>query len=80
MEKTVNVLLNTIEKVKKFSNITFKHDLDLRLHSGIYVVNAKSIMGIFSLDLANTLELHIVGDDEAKINDLLKEIDKFIIK
>lgn len=80
MEKTVNVLLNTIEKVKKFSNITFKHDLDLRLHSGIYVVNAKSIMGIFSLDLANTLELHIVGDDEAAINVLLKEIDEFIVK
>lgn len=80
MEKTVNVLLNTIEKVKKFSNITFKHDLDVRLHSGIYVINAKSIMGIFSLDLSHALELHILGDDEAKINSLLKEIKEFIVK
>ena len=58
------IKLNTIADVKKFVNIVVKYDFDIDLTSGRYTVDAKSIMGIFSLDLTKniTVEVH---DDEA---------------
>ena len=49
--KSVQIKLDTAEAVKKFVNITARCDFDLTLKSGKYVVDAKSILGIFSLDL-----------------------------
>lgn len=51
------VLLNTIDKVKKFVGITTNFETDVFLVSGRYVIDAKSIMGIFSLDLSKPIEL-----------------------
>ena len=48
--KTVQISLNSIEKVKSFVNDITKFDYDFDLVSGRYVIDAKSIMGIFSLD------------------------------
>ena len=50
--KTVKILLNTIDKVKTFVNEITKFDYDFDLVSGRYVIDAKSILGIFSLDLS----------------------------
>jgi len=63
--KSVNVLLNTIDKVKGFVNIVSTYNGDFDLSSERYVVDAKSIMGIFSLDLSKTLRLDIHGSEEA---------------
>lgn len=52
-----NILLNTVDKVKNFVNITTKFPFDVCLKSGRYTVDAKSIMGIFSLDLVKPIEL-----------------------
>ena len=49
--KTVQISLNSIDKVKSFVNEITKFDYDFDLVSGRYVIDAKSIMGIFSLDL-----------------------------
>ena len=49
--KTVQISLNSIDKVKSFVNEISKFDFDFDLVSGRYVIDAKSIMGIFSLDL-----------------------------
>jgi phosphotransferase system HPr-like phosphotransfer protein len=49
------------------------------LASGRYVVDAKSIMGIFSLDLVNQIELIIHTDKEDVQNDLLKKLERFIV-
>ena len=49
--KTVKISLNSIDKVKSFVNEITKYDYDFDLVSGRYVIDAKSIMGIFSLDL-----------------------------
>lgn len=57
--KTVQISLNSIDKVKSFVNDIAKFDYDFDLVSGRYVVDAKSIMGIFSLDLAKPLDLNI---------------------
>ena len=51
--KTVKISLNSIDKVKSFVNDLTKFDTDFDLVSGRYVIDAKSIMGIFSLDLSN---------------------------
>ena len=79
MKRTTKVLLNDISSVKEFSNIVFRFDLDLTLHSGKYVVDAKSIMGIYSLDLSHELELVIEGGSDLEINKLLYSIKKFIV-
>ena len=50
--KTVQISLNSIDKVKSFVNEITKYDYDFDLVSGRYVIDAKSIMGIFSLDLS----------------------------
>ena len=63
--KSVNVCLNTIDKVKGFVNIISTHDGEFDLSSDRYIVDAKSIMGIFSLDLSKTLRLDIHDNTEA---------------
>ena len=57
--KTVQISLNSIDKVKSFVNDVTKFDYDFDLVSGRYVIDAKSIMGIFSLDLAKPIDLNI---------------------
>ena len=60
--KTVHISLNSIDKVKAFVNEITKFDNDFDLVSGRYVIDAKSIMGIFSLDLSNPIDLNIHAD------------------
>ena len=64
---TVNVLLSSINDVKNFVNIVSRYDFDIDLASGRYVVDAKSIMGIFSLDLAKPIKVELHTDDAAAI-------------
>ena len=74
--KTVKISLNSIDKVKAFVNEVTKYDAEFDLVSGRYVIDAKSIMGIFSLDLAKPLEF-VVHDDGAKADELLDAVLKF---
>ena len=74
--KTVKISLNSIDKVKSFVNDITKFDYDFDLVSGRYVIDAKSIMGIFSLDLAKPLDF-VVHDDSAKADELLDAVTKF---
>lgn len=68
---TFNILLDSINSVKNFVNIVNQYDFDIDLTSGRYVVDAKSIMGIFSLDLSNPIEINIHSDDaQPLVNDL----------
>lgn len=62
--KTAVVMLNTINDVKNFVNIVGKYDFDIDLISGRYAVDAKSIMGIFSLDLSKKITVEAHTDDE----------------
>ena len=57
--KTVTINLGSIDKVKSFVNDITKFDSDFDLVSGRYVIDAKSIMGIFSLDLSKPINLNI---------------------
>lgn len=62
--KTVQISLNSIDKVKAFVNDVMKFDVDFDLVSGRYVIDAKSIMGIFSLDLSKPIELNIHAEND----------------
>lgn len=59
-----NVVLASVEEVKKFVNIVSAYDFNIELVSGRYVVDAKSIMGIFSLDLDKPVHMNAETDDE----------------
>ena len=72
--KTVKISLNSIDKVKSFVNDITKFDYDFDLVSGRYVIDAKSIMGIFSLDLSKPIDLNIHAEDGAdEVLAILKE-------
>jgi len=74
--KTVKISLNSIDKVKSFVNDITKFDSDFDLVSGRYVIDAKSIMGIFSLDLSKPINLNIHGDeDNAEIMEVIKKYE-----
>ena len=76
--KTVQISLNSIDKVKSFVNEITKYDNDFDLVSGRYVIDAKSIMGIFSLDLSKPIDLNIHAD--SNLYDILAALDSYIIK
>lgn len=77
--KTVKIRLSTIADVRDFVNIVNRTDADIDLVSGRYVVDAKSIMGIFSLDLMQPIELTVHSDDEAVVADLMTALKPFIV-
>ena len=75
--KEFAVKISTIDDVKKFVStvMTFSYDIDLI--SGRYAIDAKSIMGIFSIDLSKELKLVAHSDDTAELE---KAISDFIVK
>ena len=76
------VSLQAINDVKDFVNIVMRYEFDIDLVSGRYAVDAKSIMGIFSLDLSKPIELNAHTDEaEDSLKEaFLKEISKYIVK
>ncbi|MBQ9510306.1 MAG: HPr family phosphocarrier protein [Clostridia bacterium] len=71
--KTTKIRLSSIEAVRDFVEIVRKYDSEIDLSSGRYVVDAKSIMGIFSLDLLQPITLTAYSDDCTKLFDELKD-------
>ena len=76
--KTVKISLNSIDKVKAFVNEISKFDCDFDLVSGRYVIDAKSSMGIFNLDLSKPIDLNIHADG-ASLDNVLQIISKYTI-
>ena len=76
--KTVKICLNSIDKVKAFVNDITKFDSDFDLVSGRYVIDSKSIMGIFSLDLSKNIDLNIHAEDN--IDEILSVLKPYIVE
>ena len=76
--KTVKICLNSIDKVKAFVNDITRFDSDFDLVSGRYVIDAKSIMGIFSLDLSKDIDLNIHAEDD--IDTVLETLKPYIVE
>ena len=75
--KSVKVFFPSTESVKEFVNAVSCYPYEVDLHSGRYVVDAKSLLGIFSLDLAKPIACEIYNDN---CDELLKDINKYIAK
>ena len=75
--KSITIQLNTIADIRDLVNLVTACDFDVDLASGRYVVDAKSIMGIFSLDLMSPITLTAHSDDCA---DFMAKVAKYQIK
>ena len=75
--KTLQSSLNSIDKVKAVVNDITKFDCDFDLVSGRYVIDAKSIMGIFSLDLSKPIDLNIHAEDN--VEEILAVLKPYIV-
>ena len=76
--KTVQISLNSIGKVKSFVNTISQFEYDFDLISGRYVIDAKSIMGIFSLDLSKPIELAI--HTEENLDDIMEILKPYLVE
>ena len=72
-----NIMLSSIEAVKKFVSITTKYDFQINLTTDKYKIDAKSIMGVFSLDLSKPVTLEVESDAAAEF---LAEIGQFKVQ
>ena len=75
--KTVQISLNSIDKVKSFVNDITRFENDFDLVSGRYVIDAKSIMGIFSLDLSKPIDLNIHAEENIDV--ILETLKQYTI-
>ena len=73
--KSVTIRLSLVENVNKFANIVSRYPFEMDLRAGRHVVDAKSILGIFSLDLSRPITLDIYEDN---CDSLLEEIRLFM--
>mgnify|MGYP000077719495 CR=1 FL=1 len=74
---SVTIRLNSIGEVKEFNRIAATVPGDVDLHSGRYCVDAKSIMGIFSLDLSKPIDLNIHSENQ--IDEILTTLAPYIV-
>jgi len=72
--KKIKIKLSTIEDVRNFVTVLTKYNIDLDLQSGRYTVDARSLMGIFSLDLLKPIDFIINSDDENIVNAVLADV------
>ena len=71
------IILDTIEKVKKFVSVFDKFENDIDIMSGRYIVNGHSIMALFSLDLMNSLRVIIHGANKSEIEKFEEAMEEF---
>lgn len=74
----LDIFLNDMAKVKEFVKMAQSVKQDTILHSGKYAVDAKSIMGVFSLDLSKPLVLEIEFDDETTVSEAREAMSRFL--
>ena len=74
---SVEIKLTSVQDIRTFVDKVTKYSMDIDLSSGRYIVDAKSIMGIFSLDLLNPLTLTAHGED---CDELLVDLSEYIVK
>ena len=67
MNKKITIRLNDFSKIKKFNNEVVKFESDIDLVKGRYVIDSKSIMGVFTLDLSTSVDVIIHSENEEEI-------------
>ena len=80
MKNRFKVKLNKIVSIKDFTNMTFGFESNIDVVSGRYISDAKSIMGLFSLDLSNPVEVVIHSDNEEELKRFAEAIKPYEVK
>ena len=76
--KEIKIMLSNVENIRNFVNEVILVSYDVDLMQGRYTIDAKSIMGIFSLDLSKPITLNIHADD-ANADDIIKELTPYLV-
>ncbi len=76
--QAVKVSLNSIDKVKSFVNDISGFSAEFDLVSGRYVIDAKSIMGIFSLDISKPIDMNIHTESEEEAAEIMKALAPYL--
>lgn len=78
---TVTVVIDTIDKVKEFTNAALNSKIEnIDVKSGRHTVDARSIMGLFSIDLSNPVDVCFETNNEAESDKFKNSISKFIAR
>lgn len=77
MDKEIYIKLNTLQRIKSFVDIVDKFESDVDITQGRYIINAKSIMAIFSLNLLEVLLVRIDSDDIEEIESFNNVMEEF---
>lgn len=72
--KSIKIALGLVQRVKEFVKITQKYPFEILLKSGKLVVDAKSLLGVLSLDLSEPLVVEVYSDD---CDDLMLKLKEF---
>lgn len=73
----LDILLNTVEKTKKFTDITNRFNCNVDVTQGRYTVDGKSIMGVLSLNLVEPVSIKIESCNEEEIDNFMQEMEEF---
>ena len=76
---SVKINLNSIDKVKAFTTKVSKFDEEFDIYRGRYIIDAKSIMGIFSADLTRDMDLVVHTDSKERFSEITRELKEFIV-
>lgn len=77
MEKRVTINLNDFSKAKRFKEEVIKFESDIDVLRGRYIIDAKSTLGIFTIDLSLPAEVEIHSDDEGEIKRFHEVMEEF---
>lgn len=79
MDTELILNLNTLEKVKKFTNVVNRFNSDIDVIRDRYIIDAKSVIGIYTIDLTRPVTVRIVSDDKAEIARFNEQMEEFIL-
>ena len=77
--KTVKISLDSIDKVKTFVNDINRFNAEFDLVSGRYIIDAKSIMGIFSLDISRPIDLNIHNAEQDQLDEIMEALKPYLV-
>lgn len=77
MNKNYKINIDSISKAQKFNEVALGYECDIDILKGRYVIDAKSILGIFSLDLEKEIDIYIHSDDEEILKKFEEDMEEF---
>lgn len=78
--RTVKIQITTIDQIKGFINDVSRISEDMDIRSGRHIIDAKSIMGLFSLNLSHPIDLIIYSEDSNRISDICAALKEYIVE